>query len=200
MYSSRPGLILAFHGCDQSIIENILLQKEDLKPSENIYDWLGHGIYFWENSPTRALDFAKEQCRRVNSSVKNPAVIGAVIDLGFCLDLIDMRYLKMLKSGHTFFESTLTSAEIPTNKPLKSSGDLLLRDLDCAVIETMHQLRKDLKYKPFDTTRGVFFEGNELYANAGFKEKNHIQICVRNPNCIKGFFLPRTRNKSHKSV
>ena len=36
-----------------------------------------------------------------------------------------------------------------------------------------------------------------LYANrpnltkAGFAEKNHIQICVCNPNCIKGYFLPR---------
>ena len=27
--------------------------------------------------------------------------------------------------------------------------------------------------------------------NAGFAEKNHIQICVCNPNCIKGYFLPR---------
>jgi len=28
---------------------------------------------------------------------------------------------------------------------------------------------------------------------AGFKEKNHIQICVRNRNCIKGYFLPREK-------
>ena len=39
--------------------------------------------------------------------------------------------------------------------------------------------------------RGVFWEGEDLYENAGFKEKNHIQICVRNSNCIKGFFIPR---------
>ena len=33
--------------------------------------------------------------------------------------------------------------------------------------------------------------GNGIYfCNAGFKEKNHIQICVRNPNCIKGFLNP----------
>ena len=34
----------------------------------------------------------------------------------------------------------------------------------------------------------VFTEGKDLYAGAGFKEKNHVQICVRNPNCIKGYF------------
>ncbi len=30
-----------------------------------------------------------------------------------------------------------------------------------------------------------------LYPEAGLTEKNHIQICIRNPNCIKSFFLPR---------
>jgi hypothetical protein len=25
-------------------------------------------------------------------------------------------------------------------------------------------------------------EGEELYPSAGFKEKNHVQICIRNPN------------------
>jgi len=39
--------------------------------------------------------------------------------------------------------------------------------------------------------KGVFWEGHSLYPNAGFAEKNHIQICVCNPNCIKGYFLPR---------
>ena len=39
--------------------------------------------------------------------------------------------------------------------------------------------------------KGVFWEGDKLYLEAGFTEKNHIQICIRNPNCIKGFFLPR---------
>jgi hypothetical protein len=34
-------------------------------------------------------------------------------------------------------------------------------------------------------------EGDELYAGAGFLDKTHIQIAIRNPNMIKGFFLPR---------
>ena len=38
-----------------------------------------------------------------------------------------------------------------------------------------------------------FWEGEELYPNAGFKSQNHIQIAVLNPDCIKGIFLPRTK-------
>lgn len=66
----------------------------------------------------------------------------------------------------------------------------MLRELDCAVIENLHDERVMLNLKPFDSVRGVFVEGKELYPGAGFNEKNHIQICIRNPNCIKGFFNP----------
>jgi hypothetical protein len=43
----------------------------------------------------------------------------------------------------------------------------------------------------------VFFEGTDLYDNAGFKSNNHIQIAVRNPNCIKGYFFPRDLNNNY---
>jgi hypothetical protein len=45
--------------------------------------------------------------------------------------------------------------------------------------------------KIFDSTRGVFTEGGPAFEGAGLFEKSHIQICIRNPNCILGFFLPR---------
>jgi hypothetical protein len=90
MYSTRPGLVLGFHGCDEQVARKVLTGEELLKSSANNYDWLGHGIYF--------------------------------------------------------------------------------------------------------------YEGDELYPNAGFREKDHIQICVRNPNCIKGFFLPRNLDYSYPKV
>lgn len=67
---------------------------------------------------------------------------------------------------------------------------MILRDLDRAVIEYLHGVLEKKKTPPFDTVRAAFWEGDDLYPNAGFKEKNHIQICVRNPNCIKGYFRP----------
>jgi hypothetical protein len=41
---------------------------------------------------------------------------------------------------------------------------------------------------PVDTIRGVFTEGQPVYPGAGFDEKTHVQIVVRNPFCIKGVF------------
>ena len=86
MYTSRTGLVLGFHGTDETIVQEVLNGKSDLKSKNNSYDWLGHGIYFWDNSPGRALEWATQLSKRKGSSIKKPAVIGAIIDLGYCLD------------------------------------------------------------------------------------------------------------------
>lgn len=196
LYSRRPNLILGFHGCDQSVADNILIKGEELRVSNNDYDWLGNGIYFWENNEERALMWAEEQQKRKKSVIGKPAVIGAVLDLGYCLDLTDNKYLKDLKDAYNTLESSLKKLgkELPTNDNIENNSDLLIRKLDCAVIQTAHQISKQAVGSSYDSVRGVFWEGKPLYKDAGFKEKNHIQICVCNPNCIKGYFRPRKMN------
>lgn len=205
MYSTRTGLVLGFHGCDESVAINIVNQKENFKVSRNSYDWLGSGTYFWENSPERALEFAtflKNNPKAGKNNIEKPAVIGAVIDLGQCFDLLDYGMLKILKTGYEVFKTIYENSgrELPTNSRTGYSEDLLLRHLDCAVFETIHAVRSDKGDYSFDSVRGVFWEGGELYPNAGFREKDHIQICVRNPNCIKGIFLPRNLDNKFQKV
>ncbi len=205
MYSTKTGLVLGFHGCDESIINDILLGKKELKQSDNTYDWLGHGIYFWENSPSRAVEFAeflKNNPLRARTPIKSPSVIGAVIDLGYCLDFTDYSNLQLLREGYELLKTAIDTSGVKlTNKQVGENKDLLFRELDCAVIETLHSLRSsDSDLRPFDSVRGVFWEGNEIYPNAGFKEKNHIQICIRNRNCIKGYFLPRKFDSDYSKV
>ena len=74
--------------------------------------------------------------------------------------------------------------------------DMLLRRFDCYVVHHLFE-RTDEGHRagkptvgPFDSARGPFTEGERIYENAGFKSKTHVQICVRNPNCIKGYFIP----------
>jgi hypothetical protein len=52
------------------------------KPSDNKYDWLGQGIYFWEANPLRGLEFATEAAKREPSRIKEAFVIGAIINWG----------------------------------------------------------------------------------------------------------------------
>lgn len=297
LYSKRPNLVIGFHGCDESILTKVINGQDNLQKSENVFDWLGHGIYFWQNSKNRAMEYAREAQNRPNSKIKTPAVLGAIIDLGHCMDLIDSEFLLELKEGYRALKKSRLAAGIPLpkNKSVQNSRDKLLRNLDCAVIETVHTInketlanikksekiileiaftfeyiyrldsdssigesayislarkildsldklidsledahlvnlevikifkyavniveRKDIKlfkkaeekflkmaddvmcsamlFSEYDSVRGVFFEGKRLYPGAGFSEKDHIQLCIRNPNCIKGFFLPREIN------
>jgi hypothetical protein len=161
-------------------------------------------VYFWENSPARALEFVEHLQKNPQKSkgkIIEPAVIGAVINLGFCLDLLEYSNLQLLKEGYNgLLLAYKNSSDFPQNKDVEGLEGLLLRELDCAVLETLHTLREVYHQSLFDSVRGVFSEGKELYLNAGFRDKDHIQICVRNPNCIKGFFLPRKLDYEYPKV
>lgn len=190
MQENELRIVVGYHGCDIET-RNSVVNGEELLPSTNSYDWLGHGVYFWENDYTRAYEWAVEMSERKNSSVKTPAVLGACIALGHCLDLTNRESIRMLKVGYNLLkENILTSGgEMPHNEDVPYSDDLLLRDLDCAVIQQIHDIKRN--DSPYDTVRGLFIEGEEVYPGSGFREKTHIQICVVNPDNIIGYFLPR---------
>jgi len=193
MYSVLPSFVLGFHGCDEKIGESVLSGKSRLLSSENSYDWLGHGIYFWENNPERAFEYTKllkSHPERSSRKVENPFVIGAVIDLGHCLNLTESKSINVLKEGYDL----LTAGCKESKTPLPQNKGLL-RNLDCAVINAIHEVYKSSDEPSFDSVRGLFIEGSKVYPNAGFFEESHIQICVRNPNCIKGYF--RVINPDH---
>jgi hypothetical protein len=73
--------------------------------------------------------------------------------------------------------------KLPENKP-----DLLQRNLDCALIQWIHEIRAQASEPPIDSVRGVFIEGAPIYPSSGFYDRTHIQIAIRNPSCIKGVF------------
>ena len=118
IYSHRSSLVLGFHGCDASFAEKVVLGKEMLKKSDHDYDWLGHGIYFWENNVVRARQWAEENSKRANSTISNPGVLAAYLDLGFCLDLTDSESLHKLKISYETLvkASEMLGLPIPVNK------------------------------------------------------------------------------------
>ncbi|MFS4457294.1 hypothetical protein [Maribacter sp. 2304DJ31-5] len=204
MYSTKNNLLIGFHGCDESIRDALLTRPHYIHKSERPFDWLGHGVYFWENNYDRALAWAKDKARR--GEIKKPSVIGAVISLKHCFDLLDNQFIDALVTYYNLMVEYYNTIgkNIPENKDAKFDKfkDKLIRELDCAVLEFMHQkisekIEKDVRengfstFKNFDSVRGVFTEGGPAFEGAGIQKKSHIQICIRNPNCIKGFFLPR---------
>ena len=184
MHQLAASFVLGYHGCEKAVGERIL-RGEPFQQSNNDYDWLGPGIYFWEANPLRGLDFAREARKRRTSSIKQPFVIGAVISLGLCLDLTTTAGIEQVRSAYRDLAGLAATGrlELPHNAP-----DGLMRRLDCAVIQMVHTIRRERKDQPVDTVKGVFLEGRPIYEGSGFYERTHIQIAVRSHECIKGVF------------
>jgi hypothetical protein len=180
------SFILGYHGCDAKVAKK-LIDGESFEISDNDYDRLGPGNYFWEANPQRALSFAKEVKKREPAKIRTAAVVGAVIELGLCLDLASEAGIKQAEAAYEALVELYTTAGTPLPKN-EGGPDQLLRKLDCAVISQLHEIRVAHGQAPLDTVRGIFIEGNEIYPSAGFKTKTHCQVCICNPLQIKGVF------------
>lgn len=202
MYDIKSNLVIGFHGCEADVRDELLLHPANIKFSQQPYDWLGHGLYFWENNIDRAMQWAIDKKSRGN--IKEPAVLGAVLQLGHCCDFLESRYIKLLSKYYKVMAEFHNSSGIalPENKDIRNdpNKDRLLRYLDCTVIEYMHDIMNEElqhakaahgSFEVFDSVRGAFFEGGPAFEGSGIFAKTHIQICIRNPDCIKGFFKPR---------
>ena len=188
LYQRSPAFILGFHGNTKETIDAVLDgTRTHLGRSKGRFEWLGHGIYFWENDPQRGLEWAEG----IHSTKKSQdtAVVGAIIDLGLCLDLTTRMGLQEVAEAF----ATLRDAYGTAGKPLPSNiggKDKFRRELDCQVIQALHLYRQERGQRPYDSVRAPFPEDEPLYEDAGFRRRNHIQIAVINTECIKGYFRP----------
>jgi hypothetical protein len=192
MYSKKISPIIGFHGCSQDVMESVVTGAEELKSSMNDYDWLGPGVYFWENNYDHAMQWAAANFG------ENASVLGAIIDLGYCLDFLESKYLALLRPALDRLKvlSDTADFDMPANSNAGENTDKIVRRLDCAVIRMIHEGMKESKALPFDSVRGVFWEGSPPYKGAMFREQNHIQISIINTNCIKGYFKLRQLKKN----
>jgi hypothetical protein len=158
------SFILAYHGCDRAVAEN-LLQNKPFQVSENDYDWLGFGCLFlgsqsFEGSGAKQLKKVRTKSR---SRIKEPYAIGTVIDLGYCLDLISTTGIEFVKGAYAGLRLAMDESETPM--PRNCGGDdLLQRHLDCAVINYVHSTVK-LEFA------ASFWRGNPFTKHRGFARK-----------------------------
>jgi hypothetical protein len=195
LYQHQPSFVLGFHGTDRTVADQAVSREiKHLKKSEDTTEWLGHGVYFWENDPARALEWANYG--KTKGTITLPDAVGAVIDLGFCLDLTTMTGLEEVESAFITLRDTykLSGFALPKNT---AGPDKIKRELDCAVIQALHLQRSERNLDPYDSVRAPFPEDKPLFDDSGFRKRNHIQICIIKPEkCIKGYFKPIPVSKS----
>ena len=158
-----PRVVVGFHGTSDERAETILRDGEFI-PSKNDYDWIGHGIYFWEYAPLRAWQWARNKYR------DRAAVIEATIEPGACLDLTDIRYTSALRLSY----QNLREAFLKSDKSLPVNRNKA-RFLDCLVINYFGTYI----VPECETVRAPFLEGDPIYDGSMLLAQSHIQLVVR---------------------
>jgi hypothetical protein len=190
--------VVGYHGCDAAVAERLLAGERELRISRNPYDWLGEGVCFWEHGPSRAYEWAVEQAKLSRTKVRNPSVIGAQINLGVCLDLLDTANTRLLGLWYGRFRYFMRQNRIrmPRNREVRGTrrGDMVLRFRDCAVIDYALSRLAQTERILYQTVRGVFLEGGPAFPGSAIAMKSHIQIAVRDTTCVLEFFRPEPRD------
>ena len=194
-------ILTGYHGCDITTVYDVVLDG-NLNPSRNTYDWLGNGIYFWEDDIERAYDWAKyvsENPKLFHNRIKHPCVIG----LKNHLDLTISSARQVVREAYNNISEIYSEKgfSLPKNrKAAKGDEYLKIRELDCLVINSINEFRKAKKEPLIDVIRAPFLEGEPLYAGASFMNETHIQICVKDPAAIRGYFIPPQYKDMFKNV
>ena len=175
----RGGIrVVGFHGTSGRRARSIV--RYGFKRSENAYDWLGTGIYFFEENEERARAWARKRW------AEDPAVIGAVVDLSGVLDLTEQGALDGLKRTAAVLASAYAGdrLELPRNRP---DGR---RYFDCALIDLYCAIGADDE-REVTVVRGLFEEGATIHPASSIRDLTHCQLSVRDPRAILGLWRVR---------
>ncbi|HEY4324466.1 MAG TPA: hypothetical protein VGN20_10785 [Mucilaginibacter sp.] len=198
MSDFRSGYIIAYHGCDREVGLRLINGADELKPSTNKWDWLGEGIYFWEEDPARAIHYSEKNAlgkQKNKVRAKTPFVVGAIIEPGNCLNLVEVESVNILTEAYDGLKQLIESSG--ETMPVNTEQN---RSLDCAVINYIHQVNEEKGLPSYDSIRCAFPEGDPAFPGSKITSLVHIQVCLRNPEQIKGYFLPRPINKYNPNI
>jgi len=169
----RGGVrVIGYHGTSGAKADGII--RVGFKTSENAYDWLGTGVYFFEEDLGRAQRWARD------SAPDDPSVVAAAISLGNVLDLFDQEATAALRDLAAATEERFRqqNTPLPKNRGGRRDFDCMLINLFCEVLERSGT--------PVPGVRGLFEEGDPIHANSSIRDLTHIQLVVRDPRAILG--------------
>jgi hypothetical protein len=173
----KTPIVYGYHGTS---LENAsaILEEGGFHPSANAGDWLGYGIYFWQDAPARALEWA------THHNLDQPVVIGAEIHLETWIDLLDTQWSGYINTVYSRIAAShlRRGMKLPINTPKGNHY------LDQTILDFAAQESEDIG-SIIQGIRGAFHQGARLYPGSKLHRLSHVQLAVRDPNCIKGLWL-----------
>lgn len=193
-------LVIAYHGCDITTRDDLVRGTlGHLQHSNNKYDWLGPGSYFFEDDYARALMFAQAshdnpKKRYTAKPIATPAVVGAVLQVQHWLDMTIQAGIEEFCLGYSALKKSAEEGSLPklpgNTAASPEDTDILLRQLDNAIFTFIHQARDERNMQAFQAVRAAFYQGEEIAPASGFRARTHVQIALRDNSCVQGWFLP----------
>jgi hypothetical protein len=165
------NLVKAYHAGELKEIDDFIKKGFGIRHSSKQGNWLGEGMYFWENDPERAEEW---QTRR-----NKGAILECEIDTRSLLNLV-------VRSEHTieFYDRARQLAEdLTKTSNLRNHRDVQKFDLDNQIFrqsQQYFQVDKDLC-----GVRMAFFLGESITPNGNIYENQHIQICLWDVTAIE---------------
>lgn len=156
--SYTDDCILAYHGCDLQIAEQVFSGTLKLRPSENGLDMLGKGTYFWPQGPSEALLYArhmKTHPEMTYAVINQPAALGARIRLGHHLDLsVADNWRVLYKSELAELAQRSCRFKIKPDQLSPLDRSARSRFIHYALLEAFHTIREQAEQPPINTIYG----------------------------------------------
>lgn len=174
-FSDYHRTVVAFHGTTAEAAER-LVNGEPFSESDRDDEWFGKGVYFWEYAFKQAWWWAKSYRK-----FDRPAVIGASIRLGNCLDLLDPTNTAFLREMYGELTAELVGRGLPVPKNVRRQ-----KWLDCAVMNLVYS-ECEKQGRPLDAARPVYVNSSKqsrVWDRSSIRVDSHIQLCLRNQRNI----------------
>ena len=178
--------VLGYHGTTMNCVERI--QEVGFKKSTRASLWMGSGVYFFQDAPARAYDWAEFISER-RGGIKS-AVIRAEIDLTDCIDLVDAKWWSFLRYSCKKVESKWRSVEAQIS-PIEAFRDPTLEGIgknyvDCAVMNEFFRMLRGKAGVPCPrSVRCPFMEGRPIHPTSWLYDRASVIINVVDPSAIK---------------
>ncbi|WP_431258953.1 hypothetical protein ACQ86G_01270 [Roseateles chitinivorans] len=192
-------LIIAYHGCDITVRDRLVKgHLPRLTPSSNRYDWLGEGVYFFEGDAQRAMEFAEAACLQSSKllsarPIVTPSVAGVILCVWRCWDMTTVGGRQDYLEAHDELRKVVsaTGRSMPINRSADAlDEETLIRGLDCAVFNMGPEMREREGLGPVQLLRAAFYQGRPILDGSEFRVGTHLQLALRDPQCVIGWFLP----------
>ena len=166
-----------------------MILRDGFLSSDNDYDCIGNGVYFFEDGLTQARAWAKR------AHPGEPAVVEADVRLEDCIDLKDsVGWVPVLARAHDELLriSRVQGVPVPRQTSREHRLDREVVELTVAILE-----RGGMRIR---SVRGVFAEGPPAFPGSFLSEGSHVQVAVRDADLISDVRVVQAGGADHPAV